>query len=205
MSQELKHEACIAEKLNIIQTRIKVPKNKYNSFGKYSYRNLESIFESLKPLLDELACYVTIDNEMVVVGDKIFRKSIARIGCCVTGEEMSTVNYTQEAFQKAGMSPEQCSGSAGSYGDKYALSRLLLLDDTNDPDDTSVFQQGGVNESPGDYVCIVGKKYNGKKIKDIPEKELVDYCKYLTKDNKDLTGPMKSFVDNAREFLKAKK
>ena len=38
-------------KLLAVQEDLKAPKNKYNNFGKYNYRNLESIFEGLKPCL----------------------------------------------------------------------------------------------------------------------------------------------------------
>ena len=41
----------LIQKLNIIQTKLKAPKNQWNEFGKYNYRNcediLESVFESL--------------------------------------------------------------------------------------------------------------------------------------------------------------
>lgn len=204
MTNQLDHELSIKKKLGIIQTQLKAPKNKYNKFGKYNYRNLEGIYEGVKPLLDRYACYLIIDNEMTVVGNKIFRKSIATLGCCVTDEEISATMYTQEAFDKPGMSPEQCSGSASSYGDKYALSRLFCLDDTNDPDSEYIEQASGVSDNPGEYVCMIGKKFNGKKVKDIPPKELTDYCKYLVKENPEMSGMMKSFVDNARKYLSTK-
>ena len=43
----------LVEKLNYIQTNLKVKKEKINSFGGYKYRNLDDIFEALKPLLKE--------------------------------------------------------------------------------------------------------------------------------------------------------
>ena len=38
-----------------IQSELKAPKNLYNSFGKYSYRNAEGILESVKPLLGDFS------------------------------------------------------------------------------------------------------------------------------------------------------
>lgn len=43
----------LKEKLSKIQQEMKVPKNLYNSFGKYNYRNAESILEAFKPLEDK--------------------------------------------------------------------------------------------------------------------------------------------------------
>ena len=34
-----------------IQAELKAPKNQYNNFGKYKYRNQEDILEAVKPLL----------------------------------------------------------------------------------------------------------------------------------------------------------
>ena len=41
----------IYEKLLIIQTKLKAPKNQVNKFGGYNYRNCEDILEALKPIL----------------------------------------------------------------------------------------------------------------------------------------------------------
>ena len=40
----------IQQKLLKVQTELKAPKNQYNSFGKYKYRNQEDILEAVKPL-----------------------------------------------------------------------------------------------------------------------------------------------------------
>ena len=40
-----------SEKIMSIQAELKAPKNQYNNFGKYSYRNQEDILEAVKPLL----------------------------------------------------------------------------------------------------------------------------------------------------------
>ena len=36
-------------KLVEVQNKLKAPKNQYNNFGKYAYRNCEDILEALKP------------------------------------------------------------------------------------------------------------------------------------------------------------
>ena len=39
----------IHEKMMKIQTTLKAPKNLFNSFGNYKYRNAEGILEAVKP------------------------------------------------------------------------------------------------------------------------------------------------------------
>ena len=57
----------IYERLNYIQSRLNAPKNLYNKFGNYKYRNLEGILEGLKPLLTEKACIITISDEIICI------------------------------------------------------------------------------------------------------------------------------------------
>ena len=52
----------LKQKLSAIQTKIKAPKNLYNKFGKYYYRNAEGILEAVKPYLESLNLYMTIHD-----------------------------------------------------------------------------------------------------------------------------------------------
>lgn len=133
----------IHEKLVKIQTELKAPKNQFNAFGKYKYRSLEDIYEGLKPLLAKYNCHVTIDNKLMFLNDyevngqkgMIFRESIAKLTCGENPDQaVSVTTFTQEEFNKKGMSPAQCSGSTASYSDKYALNKLFCIDDNKDAD-----------------------------------------------------------------------
>ena len=117
----------LVKKLSKIQRELKCEKNLYNSFGKYKYRNLESIFEALKAhLKDELI--VKIDEEMVMVGDRIYNKSTASI---TDGKDtISAVAFAREAENKKGMDPAQVSIATSSYSSKSAMQKLFMLDDT---------------------------------------------------------------------------
>jgi hypothetical protein len=46
----------IKEKLNIMQTKLHVPKGQFNKFGNYKYRSLEDITLAIKAPLEELKC-----------------------------------------------------------------------------------------------------------------------------------------------------
>lgn len=60
----------------------------------------------------------------------------------------------------------------------------------------------------GEYVCKVGRKYNGMKLKEVGEHDLNKYLDWLVgkaKENGDvLTGDWKEFHDNAEAYLKTK-
>ena len=122
-------------KLMRIQTKIKAPKNLYNSFGKYKYRNAESICEAVKPFLAEENCILLLSDEIVAVGDRIYVKATATIKDCNSDTEISVSAYARESLEKKGMDESQITGTASSYARKYALNGLFLLDDAKDADE----------------------------------------------------------------------
>lgn len=124
----------IQEKLLYIQAKVKAPKNLYNSFGKYSYRNAEGILEAVKPFLDEMKCTLTISDEIVAIGNRIYVKANATLWDTEKLDVIAVSAYAREAETKKGMDDSQVTGTASSYARKYALNGLFLLDDTKDPD-----------------------------------------------------------------------
>lgn len=115
-----------------IQNRLVAPKNQKNTFGNYNYRNLEGIMEAVKPLLKMLNCTITFNDDLVMMGDRIFIKST----CTLKNSENeieSSVSFAELDNHK-GMSKEQSTGSASSYARKYAVCSLLAIDDNADPD-----------------------------------------------------------------------
>lgn len=124
----------LTEKLAKIQVNLKAPKNLYNSFGKYKYRNAEGIQEALKPMLEEYKVTVTLADEIVEVGGRVYVKATATIADCESGEALSVSAYAREAETKKGMDDAQVTGATSSYARKYALNGLFLLDDTKDVD-----------------------------------------------------------------------
>lgn len=127
-------EINIGQRLAIIQTNLKAAKGQKNTFGKYNYRSAEDVLEALKPHLKELGCYVTI-NEKLLPNDRI--KSTARIFCATTGASIKSTSIVGVDLDQKGMATAQQFGSASSYGKKYALGNLFLIDDTKDADATN--------------------------------------------------------------------
>lgn len=122
------------KKLMEIQTKLKAPKNLYNSFGKYNYRNAEGICEAVKPFLEEHKCALTLSDEIIEVGGRIYVKATATLHDTETLEWLSVSAMAREAEEKKGMDESQITGTASSYARKYALNGLFLLDDTKDAD-----------------------------------------------------------------------
>jgi hypothetical protein len=122
----------LQEKLNYIQTTLNAPKNLYNSFGKYSYRNLEGILAGIKPLLKETGCTFTLSDTMVEVGGRVYVEAEATI--YFGDDSLSVRGYAREEENKKGMDSSQLTGSTSSYARKYAANGLFAIDDTIDAD-----------------------------------------------------------------------
>ncbi|QAR69394.1 hypothetical protein EQI52_06165 [Leuconostoc mesenteroides] len=123
-----------------IQSKLEAPKGQYNTFGKYAYRSAEDILGAVKPLATEQKASITLSDDVVLVGDRIYMKATATI-TNEAGESFSTTGFARESENKKGMDDSQISGSASSYARKYALNGLLAIDDTKDADSNEQTQQ----------------------------------------------------------------
>lgn len=124
----------LRHKLAEIQVRLKAPKNLFNKFGNYLYRNAEGIQEAVKPYLAELKVGLTVADEIVEIGGRVYVKATATLFDCETASTISVSAYAREAEAKKGMDDAQVTGATSSYARKYALNGLFLLDDTKDVD-----------------------------------------------------------------------
>jgi hypothetical protein len=130
------------KELILIQSELKAPKNQFNAFGKYKYRSCEDILEAVKPLLLKYGCTLTIHDEVKEVGGIVFIESTASIQKDLEGRSVTAQAGIDPS--RKGMDIAQSFGSSSSYSRKYALSGLLLIDDTKDPDSTN--DHGGKKE-----------------------------------------------------------
>ena len=123
------------DKLITIQTNFKSKKSRFNSFGKYNFRSAEDILEATKPFLKELGVSVTINEELISPSDKPVIRTTALLSdgeSSIIAQAIVGVDLNQKGMQV----PQQY-GSASSYGKKYALGNLFLIDDTADADATN--------------------------------------------------------------------
>lgn len=124
----------IGAKLLEVQSKLKAPKDQYNSFGGYAYRSAEGVETALKPLLLENGLVLTLSDEIGLYGEYVFCTSTATLTDIDSGASISVSAHAREDATKKGMDGAQISGAASSYARKYALCGLFLIDNTPDND-----------------------------------------------------------------------
>lgn len=128
----------IAEKLLNIQQELKAPKSQRNDFGNFSYRSCEDILEAVKPLLKANNCVLTINDELVNIGERYYIKATATLSSVEEmGGIISNSAYAREPAEKKGADLSQITGACSSYARKYALNGLFCIDDQKDADTTN--------------------------------------------------------------------
>ena len=125
-----------------IQTNLKAPKNQRNNFGGYNYRSCEDIMEAVKPLLKERGCSLTVGDDIVEIGDRVYVKATAILRTS-DGKEITNTAFAREPLSKKGSDESQITGAASSYARKYALNGLFCIDDTKDADATNDHKDNG--------------------------------------------------------------
>lgn len=128
------------KELIAIQSELKAPKTQVNKFGGYKYRKAEDILEAVKPLLAKQKCTLTISDDIVLIGNRIYVKATATIKN-EKGENETSTGWAREEETKKGMDASQITGASSSYARKYALNGLLAIDDNQDSDTTNDGQQ----------------------------------------------------------------
>jgi len=129
------------KELVAIQSELNAPKGQYNKFGQYYYRNCEDILAAVKPLLGATNCTLTISDDIITVGERIYVKAIATLSNA-SGERVTTQAFAREESEKKGMDVAQITGAASSYARKYALNGLFAIDDVKDADDDATNTHG---------------------------------------------------------------
>ena len=134
MAKTEEKELTLNEKLAVIQTKFKSNKSRFNSFGKYNFRSAEDILEATKPYLLELNVSVTINERLL---ESNFLQFPMLESTATISDNLDSISATAIVgidLDQKGMQMPQKFGSASSYGKKYALGNLFLIDDTQDPD-----------------------------------------------------------------------
>lgn len=151
-----------------IQSELKAPKSQHNSYGNYDYRSCEDILGAVKPLLNKFSCTLTISDDVVMVGERIYIKAVATITNSKGVSEVTTA-FAREEESKKGMDASQITGSASSYARKYALNGLFAIDDTKDADTlntSDAFTKGAAPAKKANAIDIVKASIAGAKTKE---------------------------------------
>ena len=155
-----------------IQNELKAPKSQFNKFGGYKYRNAEDILEAVKPLLFKHKCTLTISDDIVCVGDRIYVKATAIISN--GADSISVSAFAREPEAQKGMSESQITGASSSYARKYALNGMFAIDDTKDSDATNDGKEDDgkpwLNKNTPQFDAAYKYVQDGGKITDIEKK-----------------------------------
>lgn len=178
---------------------IKAPKDLKNSFGNYSYRNVESIYEAVKPLLEKNKISLTLSDTLELVGNRIYIKATATL-TNEKGESVSVSAYAREQETKKGMDEAQITGSASSYARKYALGGLFLLDDNKDLDSQDNTQEGAKPKQDNVKVIISELTKLGLSMADI--KNFMEASNYKSTD-KEVMAYLVSNLDKLKAEAEA--
>ena len=169
----------IHTKLSKIQATLVANKGQFNKFGNYNYRSCEDIMQSLKPHLLESGCTVTVSDEIVAVGHRIYVKATATFS---DGENSISVSaFAREAENKKGMDDSQLTGATSSYARKYAMGGLFAIDDNKDADYlnnnasyTQNVQQQVLDDERFNKACMAVKNGKFDKVKLLTEYALTE-------------------------------
>ena len=149
----------INEKLSKIQVEFKSKKSRFNSFGKYNFRSAEDILEATKPFLKELGVTVTVDEELVSYDPPVMQVT------ATISDGKNTINSKAVVgvdLDQKGMQMPQRYGAASSYGKKYALGNLFLIDDTQDSDATNTHGKSSAKQKMTNESLAKAKEYIAK-------------------------------------------
>lgn len=179
----------IYETLSNIQVELKAPKNLYNKFGRYYYRNAESILEAAKPLCAKYGCTLTVSDEIQLIGNRYYVKATATVQD-KDGSTASVTAFAREDETKKGMDGAQITGTASSYARKYALNGLFCIDDTKDPDTNEYHNQ--TTEDPQEVTA--SPEVTAQVVKDMATTALAGYAQRTGKDKKTVQTEAKTFI-----------
>lgn len=137
MAKQEEKQLSLHEKLSRIQVEFKAAKSKFNSFGRYNFRSAEDILEALKPFNEKYGVYFTVSETAGEINNMPIIYSRATVHDTDGVQSVEAMAVVGVDLQQKGMQTPQAFGSASSYGKKYALGNLLLIDDTQDADATN--------------------------------------------------------------------
>lgn len=195
----------INEKLIKVQQELKAPKNQYNEFNKFNYRNAEDILTAVKPILAELGLSLVLSDEMQYIGNRYYIKATATLSDGI--DTITSTAYAREDESRAGMSESQVTGCSSSYARKYCLNGLFCIDDGKDSDSFDNSKKKAVQPTKFETApknATTQEDYNGMlrdfckaKIKEEPEwkDDIIKFGKfYSEKLNNGWKGGF--FIDN---------
>lgn len=167
----------IYQKLLKIQSILNVPKNQFNNYGNYNYRNAEDILNALKPLFLEQNCTGFFESDTIEhVGDRYYLVATFKFVDIETGDHITVQARAREEETKKGMDGAQVTGAASSYARKYTLNGIFLIDDNKDADTNEYHNQ----QQNGKQKSNKQPQQNQNNVSQMPQQQ--NQIQYITKD-----------------------
>lgn len=189
----------LLEKLSQIQVELKAPKNQYNKFGNYKYRNCEDILEAVKPICYKNRTTLVIEDQLVVYGDRYYIKGIATLYDWDSEITIQTSALARESATKKGMDDSQITGATSSYARKYALNGLFNIDDTKDNDSEELKQQREGKEKEDKKSPKSTTKNSGTAVsKDAKEVKIAKIQQFYTTRKKSFGPVLTGFLEGRK-------
>lgn len=129
----MEKELNLYEKLSDIQVNLNAPKNQFNEFGNYSYRNAEDVLSAIKPFLKKHSLILLLTDDIEVIGERYYIVAHAILKDS-NGNEIIVKGRAREPLIRKKMDDAQITGATSSYARKYALNGLFAIDDNKDAD-----------------------------------------------------------------------
>lgn len=197
-TEEMQLPLTLLEKLAYVQNNTEVLKTQWNDFSKYAYRNCEDILKATKPVLALVNCSITLNDEIVLIGERFYVKATAKFCDNQTGNSISTQAFAREEDTKRGMDGSQITGASSSYARKYALGGLLAIDDGVDPDIMDN-RKNAKKDKPAqnfslDFKAVRAKVNSATTVEDLE--------KIWITDVRAACGDNAKMVENAEKYLK---
>lgn len=178
---EEKNTMNIYEKLLNIQNELKAPKNQFNKFGNYKYRNAEDILEAVKPICLKYKAVINVRDTIIQVGDRYYVEATAYITDVEKpAEYIENKASAREEENKKGMDSSQVTGATSSYARKYALNGLLCIDDTKDTDSEEYQKRSNVKSTEKSETMITDKQKE-LIISKFKKEEILSYLQEINK------------------------
>lgn len=195
----------IYEKLSDIQSELKVPKEQINTFSNFNYRSCEDILEKAKPILRKNKVVLTLEDDIVAVGESVFVAGIATLRDLESDETICVKAFARHADEKKGMDDSQMTGTASSYARKYALNGLFNLDDAKDAD-TNEYHRQTMDDKPANKTRLNFDDVRETLDAIDDEQSLTDYGNKLKIKNPNMTAKQADAIskmfNKRREELK---
>lgn len=176
--------------------------DRYENYASFSYR--ADVYH-LKSGITLASCEGTSSS-----WEKKYKERAVYVNKVYTGKEPTPVcdilNTLKKMAQKRAMVGAVIIATAASdyfTQDEDEIENQKPVNKEIQKTDASRFH-GPSASDPGDYVAPVGK-FKGKKLREIPAKELSGYVEYMALSPNKIEGQLKEFIDRSREHLRSVK